>query len=283
MAAIPAAHSCKLGPGALTHPGTRTGCAPHLHLQELQLWPLFLPTWKKQNLPPLFGRQRKKARLKETSHRPGFPLHFPLLEPAEAALGPGPRGELALTAGTRSPEGPRPRAGAPILSAPPAQGGAPAHAPAPPRAESAGPSPCALRRCAAGSGDSAPHPRMPGLRGGPGVTAPHLERPRPHLPHFLVLSHPLLRMLDFGTSCPHSRPSNLTPAPDPRAWQRRLGRLGGCAWAGWPETRPPTPPPYSPAPAGGKGGRGEHLRAHGLPQGAPRPPQGPLPANEGPP
>lgn len=39
-----------------------------------------------------------------------------------------------------------------------------------------------------------------------GVTAPHLERPRPHLPHFLVLSHPLLRTLDFGTSCPHSQP-----------------------------------------------------------------------------
>lgn len=62
MAEIPAAHSCKLGPGALTHAGTGTGCAPHLHLQELQLWPLFLSTWKsKTSHPFLEGRKRKQG------------------------------------------------------------------------------------------------------------------------------------------------------------------------------------------------------------------------------
>lgn len=60
-------------------------------------------------------------------------------------------------------------------------------------------------------GDSVPHTRVPGLPGGPRVTAPHLGRPRPHLPHFLVLSQPLLRTLDFGTSCLHSRPRTCPP------------------------------------------------------------------------
>ena len=54
-----------------------------------------------------------------------------------------------------------------------------------------------------------------------GVPAPHLGRPRPHLLHFLALSHPSLRTLDFGTSCPHSRPGDLPP----ESWS--AGREGG--------------------------------------------------------
>lgn len=60
-----------------------------------------------------------------------------------------------------------------------------------------------------GLSDSIPHPRVPGLLGGPGVTTPHLGRPRLHLPHFLVLSHPLLRTLNFRTSCPQHRDCGL--------------------------------------------------------------------------
>lgn len=55
------------------------------------------------------------------------------------------------------------------------------------------------------------------------MTALHYERPQPHLPHFLLLSHPLLRTLDFGTSCPRSWP--LTCLPNLRV---RLGKKGGC-------------------------------------------------------
>lgn len=239
MAAIPAAHSCKLGPGALTHPGTPTGCAPHLHLhlQELQLWPLFLPTCKSKTSHPFLGGRERKQGSRKLLTGPGFLCTSPcwsLRKPRSAqAHGENllsllePEARKVLGRGQEPPSSPRPRPRA----APPLT-----HLPRPGQSLRAPrPAPCAAR-----SGDSGPHPRMPGLRGGPGVTAPHLERPRPHLPHFLVLSHPLLRTLDFGTSCPHSRPSNLTPAPDPRAWQRGLGRLGGCAWAGWPETRPPT-------------------------------------------
>lgn len=141
----------------------------------------FPPNLEKQNLPPLFGRQKKKARLKETSHPPGFPLHFPLLEAAEASLCPGRRGKLALTVGNRSrprlggQEGPRPRAGAPTRSATLAEGQHPHSHTCPAQGKVCGPLTRRRSRSAgAGVGDSVPHPRMPGLPGGPGVTAPHL-------------------------------------------------------------------------------------------------------------
>lgn len=78
----------------------------------------------------------------------------------------------------------------------------------------------------AGAGDSLPTSRYP-APGGPEVMALHRRRPQPHLPHFLLLSHPLLSTLDFGTSCPRSCP--LTCLPNLGV---RLGKEGRCAWSG---------------------------------------------------
>lgn len=56
--------------------------------------------------------------------------------------------------------------------------------------------------------------------------APHLERPHPHLPHFLVLSHPLLRTLDFGTSCPLSWPRTCPQSLGVRGGKKGKLRVG---------------------------------------------------------
>lgn len=197
MAAIPAAHSCKLGPRALTHPETGTGCAPPPPPPRVPTLSSFAPNLEKQNLPPLFGRQIKKARLKETSHSQGFLCTSPcwslrkppsvqsdgenLLSLLETEAGFGQCRTRRSSAKGRSPH--------PLCDA--SRGATPpvTHLPHPGQSLPA-PQPAPLRERRAGVGESVPHPRMPGLPGGPGVTAPHLERPRPHLPHFLVLSHP---------------------------------------------------------------------------------------------
>lgn len=80
-----------------------------------------------------------------------------------------------------------------------------------------------------GLSDSIPHPRVPGLLGGPGVTTPHLGRPRLHLPHFLVLSHPFLRTLNFRTSCPQHRDCGLGMSERVRVNPSQTGgKTRGC-------------------------------------------------------
>lgn len=122
-------------------------------------------------------------------------------------------GRVDWWTGSASAKGKSPRP----LRDPSRGGNAPTHPRPRPGRSPRGPQPSA----AAGAGESVPHPRVPGLRGGPGVPAPHLGRPRPHLLHFLALNHPSLRTLDFGTSCPHSRPGDLPP----ESWS--AGREGG--------------------------------------------------------
>lgn len=196
---IPATHSCKLGPGARAHPRTGTGCTPcPTPPPPAPALASFAPNLEKQSLQPQSGRQKKKARLKEPSQRPGVSSTLPPAGACGSLALPRPTGEKrVLTVENRSrprlggQEGPGPRTGVPILSATLAEGQRPHPHTCPAQGKVCGP--LTRRRsgsAGAGVGDSVPHPRMPGLPGGPGVTAPHLERPRPHLPHFLVLSHP---------------------------------------------------------------------------------------------
>lgn len=127
--------------------------------------------------------------------------------------------------GSASAKGTSPRP----LRDPSRGGNAPTHQRPRPGRSPRGPSPSA----AAGAGESVPHPPGARLRGGPGVPAPHLGRPRPHLLHFLALNHPSLRTLDFGTSCPHSQPGDLPPE------SRSAGQEGGRAVSG--QTGPKLP------------------------------------------
>lgn len=101
---------------------------PPLHLHQLQLWPLSLPTRKSKTSNPSLRDRKRNQGSRKLLRGLGLRLRFPLLEPAGGSLWPGRWGKLVLAIGNRSrprlggQEGPRPRTGVLILSATLAEG-----------------------------------------------------------------------------------------------------------------------------------------------------------------